>query len=185
VSVAVVEAAHTLAVVLWIANEKLVALFALPPDRVVFAVQANIELVGTSAIGVTRTQTLNRAVLADVAKVALANARIDTFTVHTAKWTDWNAVVDVFGLLITVATLALKAMMEIDALLGLVVARVMMVQAFVFRRASQEVPRERRVSRSVFRSAHRRWILVIAFRCSIDVAFDTNSIARSVGSIVS
>lgn len=75
VTVAIIAAGNALSVVPWVANEEGHTLLALGPKGVVVTVQACVQLIGSSAVGMPVALALDATVGTNVSKVTLAFVR--------------------------------------------------------------------------------------------------------------
>jgi hypothetical protein len=131
VTVAIVQTADALFVVLRVANEELVALFALLSNGVSGAIEANVELIRSSAVGVTRALALSRTVFANVAEITGADSRVNTNSINAAKRTDGQTIRRFLRCFVAVRTFALESTREIFTFLCFIVAIMMIVETFV------------------------------------------------------
>lgn len=83
VSVAIVNARHTFAIIPRIADIQWHALFALCAHRVVVTLQTCVQLIGSLAIGVAIALALNAAVGSYIAEITSTHVRLDAIATHT------------------------------------------------------------------------------------------------------
>lgn len=130
-TITVLVTGNTFTAVFGIAHKQRTTLVALRSNCVVVTLDALIQLVRTTTIGMAVTLTLDAAVGADIPEIAQTHIRIDASATNATLRTHRNAFTfDVAGL-VSITTLALISIDQVDTALGSGVTVVMLIDTLI------------------------------------------------------
>lgn len=141
VSMTILQAGLTGVTLARIAHKEGLTLLTLLAHGIVVTLQTDVQALARLAVGMAIAQTLYAAVLAHIAKVALALIGTHTAAAHTALTADGQATVVLCPITGGTDTLvARRVCVQIDALLGDWITIVMTILAFILRRTLHVMP---------------------------------------------